>query len=105
MLFFKDISGRIKAGTAVLLILSGLTLCSDNSGTASGTADDEVINLDYSTHKIDEKLVWLTNNSERLIASPDAKKGGTINLFIKSFPLTFRTVGPDSNSYKVILPG
>lgn len=28
---------------------------------------------------------------------PKALPGGTLNLFIDSFPLTFRTVGPDSN--------
>lgn len=45
-----------------------------------------------------EDLKWLTNNSDPLYASPLAKKGGTFRNAIKSFPLTFRTIGPDSNT-------
>jgi hypothetical protein len=32
-----------------------------------------------------------------VFASPKALPGGNLNLFVDSFPLTFRTVGPDSN--------
>ncbi len=45
-----------------------------------------------------EGLVWETNNDAPLFASPQAVKGGTFRTFILSFPLTLRTVGPDSNS-------
>ena len=45
-----------------------------------------------------EDIKWLTNNSDPLYASPEARKGGTFHSAILSFPLTFRTVGPDSNS-------
>ncbi|RLC27474.1 MAG: ABC transporter substrate-binding protein [Deltaproteobacteria bacterium] len=43
-------------------------------------------------------LKWLTNDSDPVYASPDAKKGGTLHEAILSFPLTFRVVGPDANS-------
>jgi len=43
-------------------------------------------------------LEWLTNDSDPLFASPQAVPGGTLRLAFQSFPLTFRTVGPDSNS-------
>lgn len=43
-------------------------------------------------------LTWLTNDTDPVYASPEARKGGTLNLSITSFPLTFRVVGPDSNS-------
>ncbi|MBT4761726.1 MAG: ABC transporter substrate-binding protein [Bdellovibrionaceae bacterium] len=42
-------------------------------------------------------LKWETNNSDSVYASPNAKKGGTFRLYMKSFPMTLRTVGPDSN--------
>ncbi len=40
---------------------------------------------------------WLTNDSDPVFASPKAKKGGTYYYWMDSFPLTLRTVGPDSN--------
>ena len=43
-------------------------------------------------------IEWLTNESDPVFASLDAVKGGTFHDAILSFPLTFRTVGPDSNS-------
>lgn len=42
-------------------------------------------------------LVWETNNEDPTFASADAKRGGTFRTFMESFPLTLRTVGPDSN--------
>lgn len=42
-------------------------------------------------------LKWETNDSDPVYADPAAKKGGTLHLFELSFPLTLRTVGPDSN--------
>jgi microcin C transport system substrate-binding protein len=47
---------------------------------------------------INKDIKWLTNNQDQVYASRDAKKGGTLNLAILTFPLTFRVVGPDSNS-------
>ena len=42
-------------------------------------------------------LTWETNDTDPVFASPKALPGGNLNLFVDSFPLTFRTVGPDSN--------
>lgn len=44
-----------------------------------------------------EGLTWLTNDEDPVFASPEAVKGGVFVSPIASFPLTFRTVGPDSN--------
>ncbi len=80
---------------AALLIMScGGDDSSDNAGSS-----DENLNIDYSIHQLEEDLNWLTNDNEPLIASPNAKKGGTFNSFITTFPLTFRTIGPDSNNF------
>ena len=45
-----------------------------------------------------DDIQWLTNDADPTYADPEAKKGGDYNTAILSFPLTFRTVGPDSNS-------
>lgn len=44
-----------------------------------------------------EEVVWLTNDTDPVYASPEAKKGGTLHDALISFPMTFRMVGPDSN--------
>ena len=44
-----------------------------------------------------DDLVWLTNDEDPVYASPQAKRGGTLRTFVRSFPLTLRRVGPDSN--------
>ncbi len=45
-----------------------------------------------------EGLTWVTNDSDPVYASNKAIKGGTLRSFMLSFPLTLRTVGPDSNT-------
>ncbi|MFP4444970.1 MAG: extracellular solute-binding protein [Desulfosudaceae bacterium] len=43
-------------------------------------------------------LEWLTNDTDPVFASAEAETGGKLDLALNSFPLTFRVVGPDSNS-------
>ena len=42
-------------------------------------------------------IEWQTNTTAPLVASPNARKGGTYRTYMTSFPLTLRHVGPDSN--------
>ena len=42
-------------------------------------------------------LVWETNESDPIFASPEARRGGTFRTWMLSFPLTLRRLGPDSN--------
>jgi microcin C transport system substrate-binding protein len=58
----------------------------------------EPLKLDYSYHQLPDGIEWITNDSDPVTGSPEAKKGGTFNLALQSFPLTFRTVGPDANT-------
>ena len=51
----------------------------------------------FAGPKLPKDVKWLTNTSDPVWANPKAKKGGTYRDFITSYPLTFRTVGPDSN--------
>ncbi|WP_087025191.1 extracellular solute-binding protein [Thaumasiovibrio subtropicus] len=44
-----------------------------------------------------EGLNWINNNDQATFGDANAKQGGTYRLRIESFPLTMRTVGPDSN--------
>ena len=51
-----------------------------------------------AAQEIPDDLEWLTNDTDPVSSSDHAKKGGTLHTSILSFPLTFRVVGPDSNS-------
>ncbi|MFT5603538.1 MAG: microcin C transport system substrate-binding protein [Paracoccaceae bacterium] len=47
--------------------------------------------------KLPDKLDWISNLSDPVFASPQAKRGGRFRSFITTFPLSLRLVGPDSN--------
>ena len=51
----------------------------------------------FAKPTLPKDIVWQTDNTQQRFGSPDAKKGGKLHLAILSFPMTFRTVGPDSN--------
>jgi len=90
----------------VTIIFSALFIysCGDEKKKTIGIAEagtiakDEIFKAEISKDGPPKDLRWLTNNSDPLYASPEAKKGGTFRNAIKSFPLTFRTIGPDSNT-------
>lgn len=52
---------------------------------------------EYPTVALPGGLVWETNEDDPLFASSEAIRGGTLRVWILSFPLTLRLVGPDSN--------
>ena len=56
-----------------------------------------IANLVYADEKLPEDLEWQTNDTDDTFADPQAKQGGTFRNFVIAFPLTLRTVGPDSN--------
>ena len=57
-----------------------------------------MVTFAHATEKLPDSVKWETNDTAPLFASPKAKKGGTYRTAILAFPLTLRTVGPDSNS-------
>ncbi len=63
-----------------LLLLSGLTF-----------ADTQPLVLP-------DNLTWQTNTTDSILGAANAKKGGRFTQALRSYPLTFRTVGPDANS-------
>jgi microcin C transport system substrate-binding protein len=44
-------------------------------------------------------IVWETDNDEPLIGSEKAIRGGTLNVAIGAYPLTFRIMGPNNNDF------
>jgi ABC-type transport system substrate-binding protein len=45
------------------------------------------------------EVVWETNEDDPVIGSPKAIRGGTLNIAIGAYPLTFRVMGPNSNDF------
>ena len=62
---------------------------------ASGAQSQEADVGDSVT--LPDGIVWVTNNDDPLIGSPDAIRGGTFNYMLDAYPLTFRLMGPNSN--------
>lgn len=83
----------------IITAMVSLFSCSRGEEETVSEEGEESIVLDYSAHPLTENVRWLTNENEPVIASPNAKQGGTFNAYMQTFPLTFRTVGPDSNNY------
>jgi microcin C transport system substrate-binding protein len=89
---------------ALLLLLVAGCGGDDSSGPAPETAVDKAAAVAKSPakpqprEKLPEGIVWQTNDTDPIFASAEAVRGGTLREALLSFPLTFRTVGPDSNS-------
>ncbi|WP_022668889.1 extracellular solute-binding protein [Desulfospira joergensenii] len=88
------------AGVLVCLVMI-FTGCGDNPGdpglNKKGQEKKEVPPLERKFEPLPENIHWLTNHEDPIFSSADAKKGGTLRMALTSFPMTFRTVGPDSN--------
>jgi len=88
----------------LFVILLALVGCSsqDDSANVDVTIPDATVIVEelpiYPVSELPEGLIWLTNNEAPVFADPNAKPGGTFREYIPSFPITLRTVGPDSNS-------
>ncbi len=99
----KKRSGGLRWWILLLVSLMGWA-CQDTDRSPAGiveaadTAGKQIFQADISPTPIPPDLEWLTNDSDPVFASPDAAKGGTLRIAIRSFPLTFRVVGPDSNA-------
>ncbi len=91
----------------VLIVVLFLAGCSNTDSGDSGktTLPDEKekpntieqVKQAKSYAPLPENIKWMTNTSDPVFSSNMAQKGGTLRSAILSFPMTFRTVGPDSN--------
>ncbi len=75
-----------------LITATALALCT--WAPTSFALSYEALGLDA----LPEDLTWQSNSTLPVTPSPDAIQGGTLRQHILSYPLTLRTVGPDSNS-------
>lgn len=57
-----------------------------------------IVPISLMAEELPKDITWLSNETDPLIASPEAKTGGTLFDYIETFPLTIRTVGPDAAS-------
>jgi microcin C transport system substrate-binding protein len=86
---------------AVFLLVYG---CSPEKTPPAGTRSDAETGRPVQPAPIPPReplpdgIEWLTNDSDPVFASPEAQRGGTLHQALESFPLTFRVVGPDSNT-------
>lgn len=83
------------------LLLAVFYGCSSETASQAGFQAGVECDLppaEPSGESLPEDLVWLTNDTDPVFASPEARKGGTFHEALSTFPLTFRVVGPDSNS-------
>ncbi|MDX2438969.1 MAG: extracellular solute-binding protein [Desulfobacterales bacterium] len=90
--------------TLMLLTVVLMFACTDKSSEAISSTEDgsgdkvHIFKAEISEIPIPADLQWLKNESDPVYASPESRKGGALNSWVLSFPLTFRVVGPDSNS-------
>ncbi len=94
--------GRWRPAIWLLAALVICGACSDGGRTdgdsAGAAGEKKIFRAGISPTPPPAGLKWLTNDTDPVFADPGAEKGGTLHLAIRSFPLTFRTVGPDSNA-------
>ena len=93
-------------GMLVLLVSVAICSCGNVGESAARGAPTDVAEREPPAEplrpsslpaELPANLVWQTNDTDPVFASPDAKRGGTLRLWIDSFPLTLRRIGPDSN--------
>ena len=102
---WRAISARILAIAALFMVIgcggdeAGGKQDNNGDGVAApseGRAHEQGV-VRHATAVLPKGITWLTNNSDPVFSSPDAVKGGVLRSAILSFPMTFRTVGPDAN--------
>jgi len=90
----------------ILMILTAMLVfaCTDKSSEEISSSEavsgdkEALFKAEISNAPLPADIKWQTNDSDLVYASAEAKEGGVLNSWVLSFPLTFRVVGPDSNS-------
>jgi len=107
---FPGAKPKILSMARVMVALLAMVICAcekapvdqKHDGQEKGVVEDNDRNTISPTGKdtprLPDDIEWLTNETDPVYASLNAEKGGTLHVDIMSFPLTFRVVGPDSNS-------
>ncbi len=95
MLIMKKL--LLPAGVVIAVLLSSACDSDRQATEQQATTATQQVLPPYPISPLPEGLAWETNTDDPVFASADAVTGGTLRLFMLSFPLTLRTVGPDSN--------
>jgi len=102
---FKKSGKKMKPGTVCitffLLIFIFLQACQNNPENKEQDMEQKTITVPDRKKEyvpLPDNVKWLTNDSDPVFSSDKAVKGGVLQSGIASFPMTFRVVGPDSNS-------
>ena len=90
--------GRVLIVVAMLDFLISLICYSSSVYAAEEVEKKSTSNSTIQEFKLPDGLEWQTNLDDPPVASPQAKPSGTYYSYIRSFPPTFRQVGPNSNS-------
>ena len=95
-------SGIVVLGVVLtFIIFSGQIIPNTTQLTTPDPTPSTSVSLptDQETlESLPEDLVWESNPTDPIFSSSKAQPGGTLYVAIPSFPLTLRTVGPDSNT-------
>ncbi len=95
----KSILFQLILAAACLMLLSAAGCGSSNlEGDDSSAPVGQPARFEKVYASLPDAIEWLTNDTDPVFASPDAKKGGRFHAALLSFPITFRVVGPDSNT-------
>lgn len=94
----KDLRPRLNRRSATLLLAGALVAGPDAAAAAKvdKAASSPAADTDGPS-TLPGAITWQTNNDDPLIGSTDAIRGGTLNMAIYSYPLTFRLMGPNAN--------
>lgn len=85
---------KLMAVTCIVWSLLGQDDATDDTDESD---PNKILPEDLLPDELPSNLFWQTNNDDPEFASPDAIRGGTFYTWMLSYPLTMRTVGPDSN--------
>lgn len=88
---------RLTRRSVALLLASAAFLRPKRSKAADQKTDAPAKPAEPIT--LPKDIQWETDNDYPLIGSPDAIRGGTFNVAIGAYPLTFRLMGPNSNDF------
>ena len=93
---------RMICSCALILAVFLMAACSTEDDKppvrATKTPTISALQPGYPREPLPKGIHWVTNESDPEFADPRARHGGTLHLALSSFPLTFRVVGPDSNT-------
>jgi microcin C transport system substrate-binding protein len=97
MKLIKNVSTLFAAALLILAGCSNDTPHTEQQNEPSASSAQTVASFEKKYSPLPEDIKWLTNDADPVFSSDKAKKGGILNSAVLGFPMTFRTVGPDSN--------